>query len=187
VTTVPSSLAELEPEELQLQKLFNSRCIDSVGSFAMNVNGSVSPVEFVLEPGIDLVLINEVRLVFHSTNMNIESNESRRFGAATAPNTPLPNGIEFVVVQAGVQTNPLLEPVTVIGDFIRYADTDGIINNVDAIAAGTDLLMVVVTTNIPIALLPFTGDKLSITINDDLTSLALFETQVSGTRIVRTV
>ena len=174
--------------EAQRVKVLTGLLSTPGGVTAMAVDGSTTPVEFSLNATSDTVLrILEMRLVFHATTMDIIGVESRRFGPATAAKTPLPNGLELRVTQEGVTTQLFLTPVKVIGEFYRYSGSasggisSGIVSDKDAVDAGIDLLVVQIVMPTSLALYPGTIDNITLIVNDDLTSLDLFETQFYGT------
>lgn len=173
---------DLSSEQVAQRKSFSSQLTDSAGSESLAVDGSTTAVRFSVEAAQDRIIwVHEVRLIIHSTQANITNVEARRFGAA-ASSPGLTNGFQLIACQRNVETELFLAPVTTIGGFERYAASTGrgIVNNLDAIAAGTDFLMVTVPMIAPIGLFPGSGDLIYIDIQDDLTALALFEVDVFG-------
>ncbi len=173
--------------EAQAVKAYTALMVDPAGSSDLTIDGSAVPVSFKAAAAAgELVTIDSVRLVFHSTNMKIDGNESRRFGPISAPG--LANGLNLTVQQNGTTTEVFLAPVTVLGDFYRYAGgasvgvNSGVVNDVDAISAGVDFLMVLVVLPASVKLYPGTPDNVRVTVSDDLTGIALFEVQVYGTK-----
>lgn len=172
-------------EQAQRVKVYTSRMANA-GSVDMAVDGSGTPVEFEITAAqSEMVTIQSVRFVFHSTNMKVDGNESRRFGPIAAPG--LTNGLLFQTVQNGTTSDIFLDPVTVLGDFYRYAGGEvvgvntSIVNDVDAISAGVDFFMVAISLPIPVSLYPGTEDRLRVTVRDDLTGITKFEVQNYGT------
>ncbi len=143
----------------------------------MNVNGSVTPVEFSIQANdTQVISITRIRLIFHSTQMDMSGIEARRFGAA-AGIAGLPNGLEAFVEQDGEA--PLFnEPVQHMSDFWTY--TDGFINAIAAIAASVDFLSWDIDLPVPIVIPAGVTDRVFFRINDDLTPLDLFQVIVRG-------
>ena len=157
----------------------------AAGSSDMTVDGSSTAVEFTLgASSTDLCRISEFRMVFHDSQMVITSNESRRFGSA-ASSPGLTNGLTLNVEQAGITANLFANPVVAIGNFYRYARSwggSGIVNDAAAISASVDYLGVTLYLPFaPIVLFPGSQDRIVLTVQDDLTSLTLFEVQYYGT------
>lgn len=164
---------DLTPKIVQQRRLLLTRLKDENGSEDLNINGSVTPVNFSLLPAEDKVRwVNRVSLVFNSTDMDIATTQSRRFGPVAAPG--LTNGLKFFALQKNVIVDLFIDNVVKIGDFYEYADPNSIINDKDSIANGVDFLMIVITFNVPITLFPGTTDFLRMTIQDDLSGIALF-------------
>lgn len=169
----------------QLQGLFTA----DDGTSSMNVDGSVTAIEFKV-PAVEgeIRWVEEMRMVFHSTNMSITTQDSRRFGPVVAPG--LPNGVRLTVDQRGVETDYFTTPVQVIGEFYRYARTNGggvglnaaVINDPMGVAVNVDLLIVAIDFIKPIGLFPGSADHIAIHVEDDLTGLQLFEAQFGGWR-----
>lgn len=163
---------------------------NSSGSQDMTVDGSSTVAEFYVEAENDRIKwIEELRLVFHDTNMKLDGTESRRFGSAAA-SPGLTNGLRLRAEQGGVVTDYFADPVQSIGEFYRYSGGPGfgsgvgtgIINDVDGIAAGTDLLIIRVGFRASVGLFPGSIDRVLVQVRDDLTSLTLFECQAYGTQ-----
>lgn len=174
-------------EQAQRVRVFTSRLADSAGSVDMAIDGSGAPVNFDIDAEQDdLIIVSSVRFVFHSTNMKIDGNESRRFGPVAAPG--LTNGLVFRAIQNGTTSEIFLDPVKVLGDFYRYSGGDivgantAFVNDVDGISAGVDFFMITVVLPHPVSLYPGTEDRLRVVVQDDLSGIALFEVQTYGTR-----
>jgi len=188
VTVKGTTLANMPRSEAERVKLFTALLKTAAGSADLTVDGSSTPVHFDLNAhATDMRTITEVRLVLHSTNMDLDSaQQSRRFGPVTSPG--LPNGLQLLAIQNGTETDAFLTPVQIIGHFWRTAGGPNmpagaaITNVTDAIASGTDFLMVQMIPSVPIVLYPGSTDKIRLTVQDDLTGLVLFEVQAYGTR-----
>lgn len=181
-TTAPTE------SEAAIEKNLTGLLTTAAGVTDFSVDGSSASVEFLLaadnSPAQTLRTIESVRLVFHSTNMQLTGNEARRFGPVTSPG--LPNGLKLTVCQRGVESEMFLTPVKVIGDFYRYAGgptvgiNTAIVNDINAISSGVDLLMVLVVLSAPVALFPGTTDSIKLLVQDDLTGIDLAQVQYYG-------
>jgi len=178
VTTVEPISVEISAAVLTRRKLLNEFFTDPGGSIDLNVDGSTTPVEYTIEPSSDRVRwINRVRFLFNDTNMELDTNDFRRFGtAATAPG--LTNGLTFSVHQGGVETDFFKSPIVTVGDLMDYADD--FTNFVNAISAQSDFLSFDFDFEQPVVLPVDSTDKLVVTINDDLTSIDLFKVIARG-------
>jgi hypothetical protein len=164
---------------ISAQKLLTNRMTDSADSPDMNVDGSVTPVIFSYEAQEGyLTIITQLRIVMNGDALNITSNESRKFSKSYA--SGLTNGLILQAYQKGNITELFLDPVQAIGDFHMY--TDSIVNNIDAISAGIDFLMLVLNLSFPVYLVPGETDKLAMTVQDDLSvaDITKFQTFVFG-------
>lgn len=177
----PPTPEDLTKGEVHQKRSLVSLLATSAGSTDLAVDGSGGITYKVTATDNALRWIAQVRLVIHSTQANIANVESRRFGAA-ASSPGLTNGITFTSKQGGTETDFFTTAVKNIGDFERYADPTGrgIVSNVDAVAAGTDLLVVTITLPVPVGLFPGSLDCVCLTINDDLSALDLFEAVAMG-------
>lgn len=147
----------------------------------LNVDGSTTPQVFSIEAEDDqVILIHEIRLLFHSTNMNISGNEIRRFGPVAAPG--LTNGLRMEVHRGNRTGELLVAPVQNIGDFLVNArsPSDPLLNVVDGVSAGVDILLVKLGLLAPIGLFPGSRDRVEVYVQDDLTGLALFQAFAYG-------
>lgn len=187
VTMKGSDVEDITQAEAERVKVWTALMEDANGSTDLTIDGSATAVEFTFSPDAEkMVRVQSMRLVFHSSNMDISSNESRRFGPVIAPG--LANGIKLEADQGGVLTPIFLSPVQVLGDFYRYAGgsvvgiNTGIVNDRDAISAGVDFFMILVVLPVPVILFPGSSDRIVLTIQDDLTGITLFEVQGYGTQ-----
>lgn len=113
----------------------------------------------------------------NSTNMEMGTNDFRRFGdAAIAPG--LTNGVEFYFVQGGRKIDVFLEPVKNVGRFLDYADD--FTNLVNAVSAQSDYLSFDFIFDQPVALPAGSNDKIVFVVNDDLTALDFMQVVVRG-------
>lgn len=163
----PISAAGLTPDELTNVKFYQEFFADSVGATDMNVDGSVTAVDFEIRSELNLVKwISEFRINIESEQFEISTNDFRRFGAVASPG--LPNGIEIFTVQGGVRTDISSEPIQISGEFLNYADD--FTNFVNAISSQGDFLQLIFRFNQPIVLPQGVPDRLVVRIQDDLTA-----------------
>jgi hypothetical protein len=166
------------PEELTAIKYY-SGYLHNGSSIDLNVDGSVTPVEFVEESTTLCVKwITRVRILLNGTYFELNTNDFRRFGAATAGGSPLTNGIQFWVEQGGVTTQIFTSPVRYTGDFMNYAED--YTNIINAISAQSDFLSFDMQFVQPIVLPPTVTDKLVMKIRDNLTAISLFQVALDG-------
>lgn len=181
--------ADLTPADVACRLPLAAKLVDLDNSNDDNmaINGSpTSARSFDVLPEVDRIKwVTELRLVFHSSGMRLGSNEERNFGAVGAA---LTNGLRLVVLMDRNEIDMFTDPVTRVGDFYQYAggagrglgvDT-GLVNSVDGISAGVDLLVVSIVLPFPIGLHPESGDRMYMVVQDNLTSLTLFETSYYG-------
>jgi len=186
-SVVPVPGKDVKASNAQAIKNLSGKFVNASDSASMNVDGSSIAVEFSIGSNTTHIrTIKEVRLLFHSTQMDITSNEARRFGAAAA-SPGLTNGLTLHTDQTGVTTNIFIDPVQVIGEFYNYAAgglNTAIINDKDAVAASTDLLLIIIKLAAPVVLMAGSTDKVAVTVQDDLQALAKFEAYYYGTQQV---
>lgn len=178
VSIVEGAAAELPIETLTRRKLLRGFLLNN-GSNALNVNGSVTPVEFVEAADTTRTKwLTGLRVLLNGTNLEMNTNDFRRFGAATAASTPLTNGVELFVVQGGQQTNFFIQPITRMGDFFNYADS--YLNIINAITAQSDFLYFDFDFEQPVVIPPGTTDRIVMRVSDNLTAIDLFTCIVRG-------
>ncbi len=102
-------------------KLYRSFLKNSSGSKDMNINGSVTPVEFYISAQEDKVFfITNVRLLLNGAKLNLgQAGDFRRFGPIA---TNLTNGITLVATQGGENTSIFETPIKNTGDWFDYSD-----------------------------------------------------------------
>jgi hypothetical protein len=108
----------------------------------------------------------------------MNTNDFRRFGAATAGGTPLTNGITLKVTQGGLVTDFFIAPITRMGDFFNYSDS--YLNIINAITSQSDFLYFDFNFDSTVVLPPGTTDQIAMTVNDNLTAIDLFKVIVRG-------
>lgn len=168
------------PDEfLTRYKLFRGFLTNSSGSKDLNVNGSVTPVDFSVSSENGKVLyVVHIRVLLNGTYFEMGTQDFRRFGTATAGGAALTNGITLKVIQAGIVTNLFAEPIKRTGEFFNYSDD--YVNLYNAVGAQEDFLSFDFRFEQPVVLPEAVDDKLIMTINDDLTSIVLFQVAVRG-------
>jgi hypothetical protein len=151
----------------------------------MTVDGSSTPVTFTAGPisGVTYEIYGLV-LTIHSTGMDLgTASELRVFGAAGALST----GIKIIEdIGSTVDIDVFPTPVKKLVDFYRYASWSGngvqVVGHTDAIAAGTDSLVVVLSwsEDDPLVLEPPNTETIGLKVSDNLSSLTLFEAHIFG-------
>lgn len=180
VTVLELRTTDVSAEVLTRRKIYRG-FLEKDGSSNLNVDGSSTAVDFVLTSTNDFSRwITGVRLLFNGVNMEIDTNDFRRFGAATASQTSLTNGIKFFIEQGNVVTEFFIEPIKTLGQFLDYADR--FTNLANSIGAQEDFISFDFDFEAPIALPPATSDRIVIRIQDDLTDIDLFKAIVRGTQ-----
>jgi hypothetical protein len=176
---VAQSSSDVPIEELTRLRQLREPFVNGGGA-EMNVNGSVAPVEYVVEAEEGFTKwITGVRFLLKDKNMEINTNDFRRFGdAAIAPG--LTNGVEFWANQGGTITPFFISPVKKIGGFLDYADD--FTNLVNAISSQDDFLSFdfYFDAAAPVVLPAGSTDRLVIKINDDLTTVESFRAIARG-------
>lgn len=161
-------------------KIFVSTLKNSSDSEDLNVDGSVTPVEFYIAAEPDkLKSIHHVRFVIHDTQTALGSSEGRRFCSAAA-SPGLTNGLEFYIEQGGITTHIFNNPVKNIASFLNF--TDDYINEPGALGAGLDLLTIQINFTDPINIVPGGIDTITVKISDDLTEIDLFNIIAFGSQ-----
>lgn len=184
VAIVAMRLETLSPEELaglagktQLRTYLRLEG-EGAGSNDLNVDGSTTPQLFWKGSETNAALfITSARILMNGTNLEINTNDFRRFGdAAVAPG--LTDGIEFYFEQSGEQTDLFIEPIQTIGDFLNFADD--FTNLVNSIGSQEDFLSFDFVFDQPVVLTPGSVDRIVMKISDDLTDIDLLKVIVRG-------
>lgn len=165
-------------EQLTRKQFFTSYLTTLAGSEDMNVDGSATPVEFVLQAQFGAVFfVDFLRVIFHDEQMNMGGGEARRFASvASAPG--LTNGLEFLVVQSNTERGIFPEVTKQMADFWQYADEWT--NAVGALGSGEDFLSWDIRFSVPIVLPQGSQDRVLVRVSDDLTLLNLFHVVARG-------
>lgn len=184
VQTVPDSSQGIQPESLANLRLFRG-FLENVGSNDMNVDGSVTEVEFKVESGLNVnIWVTGVRFIFEGINLEMNTNNFRRFGNATTTGTPLTNGLLFQTTQSGETVGLFAEPVVYMGDFFTYADD--YLNLINSVGSQEDFLSFDFDFEKPVVLAEGLTDKVFVTVRDDLTAIDKFQVIVRGYQEFRT-
>ena len=179
VSVLELSAAEQSNADLTSSKMYRGYLENSLGSDDLNIDASVTPVLFKVGATSDATRwLTSVRVLFNGANMEIHTNDFRRFGLCTAVNTPLTNGIELYVLQGTVQTNLFVTPITTIGQFMDYADS--YTNFINAIDNQSDFLSFDFIFEVPVVLPPGAPDYIAVKVADDLTNLDVFKVVARG-------
>lgn len=178
VSLTQSSGSNFTDDELTRYKILRDFFTNSSGSFAMNVDGSVTNQTFSIRSKVGFIqYITSIRFIFNDGNMDINtSGQLRRFGDAA--NGPLTNGINMNVNQNGVITNIFPSSIQILSDFFNFVDD--FTNFVDGISAGVDLLTLDFRFESPIVLPSGNIDTINIIIKDNLTAINLFNVVARG-------
>jgi hypothetical protein len=179
VALVEQAANTIPVAQLIRQKQLRAFLLNSSSSKDLNVDGSVTPVEFALEGEEGSTKwVLRLRILLNDVNMEINTNDFRRFGTATAAATPLTNGIEFFTEQEGTVTDFVAEPITTIGEFMNYASE--YTNFVNSVGTQEDFLSFDFAFDVPIVLPAGASDRIVCRINDDLTDVDLFQILAFG-------
>lgn len=139
------------------------------GSRQMNVDGSVTPVDFTVGPGTGKKwYIAEALIAIEDSSINFT-----KFGGRSA----LTNGILIKVTENGVERDIVGEPIK------RNAGFSFIAYDSKISAASTDLMTVrwkISDSGTFIRLLKSTSDIIKITVQDNLTSISEFSASLVG-------
>ena len=179
VTMVDRSGFKTDSGVLTRYKLLHDFLRNSSGSREMNVDGSSTSVEFYITSDIEKVkYITGTRFILKGTYFEVDTQDFRRFGLATAGSTPLTNGFDLVAYQGGLEVNVFSDTITQMGDF--FNDADDYTNLKNSVGSQEDFLSFDFNFTQPIVLAPGTPDKVALTIQDDLTNIDEFRVIVRG-------
>ena len=180
VTPQTETARGVEPETIANQLVLSEQFTDSSGSPEQAVDGSVTPVEFAIraEQGFTK-WVRGFRLIIIGPNLDISTNQLRRYGAAGGG---LTNGIQIETFQSGETANITANPVLTIADYFLYQND--FTSLVGAISNNEDLLTIDFGFPRPVVLVEGSTDEVIIRIRDDLTA-ALNTANASQTAIAR--
>ena len=139
------------------------------GSPDLNVDGSITPVDFTIAPPSGKIwYVHNISLVIEDNAINFT-----KFGGLLA----LTNGVDFKVKQNGSSEESLAN-IKNNGEFYTFA------NQVLLESSAIDILVIQVNTKIntgtTFKLINSAGDNFKVIINDDLTSINKFQIVVRG-------
>lgn len=176
VQTMPETAVGIPQRVLTALLVEREYLTNAAGSSNLNVNGSVTAVDFSVraETGVTK-WITGFDVLFEDGQMDMSTTEFRRFADAAVT---LTNGILIFAEQSGVTTNIAVDPIQVMGDFFNYADS--YVNLVNAVAANTDFLRWTFMLDKPIVIPAGTQDRFVFTIRDDLTAMNSFKVIARG-------
>ena len=184
VTQIDRKLSDLTIDQLTRVKFFNGlfERADGSGSTSLNVDGSVTPVDFVINPPAgQAIQVRELRFILEGGDMSMTTNDARKFSTA-AGTAGLTNGLECFIEQGGEQNNIFVEPIQHMSEFFNYITDfynvpDGVAVNVDILTWVIDLKLLV-----PIPVADSSVDRVVVRVNDNLTSINKFQVLTTGQR-----
>jgi hypothetical protein len=183
VTVLDPVSIELPVETLTRRKVI-FEYLSNNSNYDLNVDGS-TPIDFTVDAELLKVKwITKLRVILNGVNLEIDTNDFRRFGAATASQTPLTNGIKLFVRQGGVNSNLYVEPIKTIGEFLYYSDN--FVNLPNSVGTQEDYLYFDFIFEVPVVLPEGTQDKIVMTIQDDLTDIDFFRVIARGYQELKT-
>lgn len=177
--SIVDSPSDDDLENLTTKKLFRGFLADSGGGLGLNVNGSTTPVDFQLSANSSrLYWITSLRFLFEGNNLELDTNDFRRFGLATNQNAELTNGLQLFVFQGGVQTDIFASPVKTMGQFLSYSDS--FLNIKNAITSQSDFLSFDFNFGVPVLIVAGSNDRVVVRVSDNLTAIDSFKVVVRG-------
>lgn len=172
VTMVATSGVDLTPDELTRFRVFRE-FFNLSGSKDMNVDGSTTQQTFSIAAETGRIkYLSSIRFIMNGNNLEIDGLDAKRFGAATAVNTALTNGVECETHQGGDAIPIFATPVTKLIEFLNWADDFTNLKN--SISAQSDFISFDIEFQQPIVIASGSVDNMHIHINDDLTPIDLF-------------
>ena len=182
VTDMPRNLKCWESDQIFRVKFFNDQFTNASGSANLNVNGAVTPQQFLIRPPAgELISVRELRFAFEGADLDMGTNDVRRFGAA-AGTGGLTNGLTCFIEQKGMTQGIFINPIQHMSQYFHYI-TD-FYNVPDGIAVNEDLLVWVIDLKllVPIPVIAGGTDRVVVQVNDDLTALNFFQVFATGQR-----
>ena len=149
--------------------LSQRKFFENTGSLDLNVDGSSTPVEFLVTPNTGKIFyVYSISIVIEDNAINFT-----KFGGIIA----LTNGLDFKVTENGL-SEVTLTNIKTNGQFYTFA------NNVILESATIDILVAHInikqSTGTSIKLIDSNSDNLKIVINDNLTSINKFQVIARG-------
>lgn len=156
----------IDPETIANQLVLSERFVNESGSSEQAVDGSVTPVEFAIRAEQSVTKwVKGFRLIIIGPNLDISTNQLRRYGATGGG---LTNGIQIESFQSGETASITAAPVSTIADYFLYQDD--FTSLVNSISATEDLLTFDFEFVRPVVLVEGSTDEVIIRIRDDLTA-----------------
>ena len=179
VTNLDRDGFDTEDAVLTRYKLFRSYLLGPAGSKDMNVNGSSTPVEYSVTSDVGKVLyVTSLRVLLNGTYFELDTQDFRRFGTATTGGSPLTNGLTLNAEQGGIVTPLFAEPIQRTGHFMNYADD--FVNLKNSVGAQEDFLSFDFHFESPVVLPESVNDRVVMKVQDDLSTILLFQVAVRG-------
>jgi hypothetical protein len=177
VQQVPESAQGIPPEDLTNLRQLRKYLTNSAGSSDLNVNGATTPAEFYISADAGITQwITGFRVLMEDENMDINTNDFRRFGSVVSG--PLTNGIQIEVLQSGVITSITALPIRYLGDFLNY--TDGYTCLPSSVGPSIDFILFPFVFDKPVVLAEGSTDRLTVRIRDNLTAVNSFKVIARG-------
>lgn len=179
VQTISETSRGTSPADIANLRLLREYLTSSGGAIEMNVNGSVTPVEYrITSVAGKTRWITGMRFLLEDTSMELNTADFRRFGTATLSGIGLTNGVQVETFQGGETTSIANEPIKFLGDFLKYADE--FLNFVNAVGSQDDYVSFDFELDKPVVLAAGGGDAVIVRIRDNLTALNSFRCIVRG-------
>lgn len=176
VQPLPETAVGIPAKVLSALLLEREYLTNAAGSSSLNVDGSVTAVDFSVRADPEVTKwITGFVVLFEDGQLDMSTTEFRRFGDAAAT---LTNGLLIFAEQSGVTTNIAVDPIQIMGDFFNYADS--YVNLVNAIAANTDFLRWSFMLDKPIVIPAGSQDRFVFTVRDNLTAMNSFKVIARG-------
>lgn len=176
VQPLPETAVGIPQRVLTALLVLREYLTNSAGSSNLNIDGSVTAVDFSIDSDITVTKwITGFDVLFEDGQLDMSTTEFRRFGDAAVT---LTNGILIFAEQSGVTTNISVDPIQIMGDFFNYADS--YVNLINAIAANTDFLKWTFMLDKPIVIPAGSQDRFVFRIRDNLTAMNSFKVIARG-------
>ena len=180
VQVVPETSKGVPPDDLANLRLLRRFLLSNGGgSPNMNINGAVTPTEFLIGSELGVTKwVTSMRILLEGASLEMNTADFRRFGASTTVGVGLANGLVVQALQSGVAVDICAEPIRFVGDFFSYSDR--YVNFINAVGAQSDFLAIDFDFDKPVVLAEGGSDKLSVFVSDNLSALEKFQVIVRG-------
>ena len=179
--TVPTGKASMDygiAEAEAAHHNYVGKLLDPAGNSEMSVDAADPYIEYsVIAENTLIKTIDEIRIYHEGEKLGLTSNESRIYGNPGL----LTNGIRFYAHQGGADIDIFPASIKKIADY--YLVSDSIVNDVNAIDAQTDILMIRLALPRPVILIPGSLDRLTFALRDDMSTLGLMHVNYYGGQI----